>query len=169
MEGHLATAVLVRAYQPADAAGTAEVFHAAIRTTAAAHYNPDQIDAWVGDEVDLEAWNRRRLATWTIVAELDGHLAGFAGLTEEAELDMLFVHPAAGGRGIARLLIETVLVEARRRRLPRVDTRASRAAQPVFERLGFCIDRSRTDNTIRGVPVPNYDMHIDLSKAPERS
>lgn len=93
---------------------------------------------------------------------MDGRLIGFCDLTEDAVLDMLFVHLSAGGRGIARILVDAVLTEARRRRLSRVDTHASRAARPAFERLGFSVDRARSGNIIRGVQIPNYDMHVDL-------
>ena len=78
---------------------------------------------------------------------------------------MLFVHPDASRRGVARALVTAVLNEARRRGLNRVTTRASRAARPAFQRFGFVVDRENLDNTVRGVTVPNVDMHIDLAKA----
>ena len=87
-------------------------------------------------------------------------------LTDDGVLDMLFVHPDAGGQGVARMLVEAVLGEARRRGLARVSTHASRTARPAFERLGFVVDRENVDNTTRGVRVPNFDMHLDLPAEP---
>ena len=58
--------------------------------------------------------------------------------------------------------VETVLAEARRRGLHRVDTRASHVARTTFERTGFVVDRADDRNTVRGVLVPNLAMHVDL-------
>lgn len=155
-------ATVLRRYEEHDAAATAEAFQEAIRVTAAKHYSPAQVDAWAGGVIDLVAWSARRAAAWTVVAEADGDVVGFSDLTSDGELDMLFVHPVAAGRGFARLLVEAVLGEARQRGLRTVGTRASRAARPAFERLGFVVDAENTENRVRGVRVPNYDMHVDL-------
>lgn len=114
--------------------------------------------------LDHAAWDAARERAWTIVTEHDGTVVGFADLTDDAELDMLFVHPDFGRRGVARALVTAVLDEARRRGLRRVTTRASHAARPAFQRFGFVVDRENLENTIRGVNVPNVDMHIDLAK-----
>lgn len=152
----------LRPYEQTDAAATAQLFQAAIRTTAARHYEPAQIDAWAGDVLDLGRWNHRRSVAWTTVAELDGAVVGFSDLTPDGELDMLFVHPDAGGRGIARQMVTAVVAEGRRRGLRSITTHASRAARPVFERLGFVVDAENSGNRLRGVAVPNFDMHIEL-------
>ena len=154
--------VLLRSYRASDARATADVYRAAIRTTAARHYDHAQVTAWLGGDIDLERWNRNRATAWTVVAELNGAVVGFSDLTTDAQLDMLFVHPDAGGQGVARQLVMAVLAHARRRELARVTTHASRAARPVLERLGFVADAENPTNMVRGVAVPNVDMHIDL-------
>ena len=95
-------------------------------------------------------------------------MVGFSDLTDDGVLDMLFVHPDAGGQGVARMLVEAVLGEARRRGLARVSTHASRTARPAFERLGFVVDRENVDNTTRGVWVPNFDMQVLLPQPEPR-
>lgn len=87
---------------------------------------------------------------------------GFSDLVDGGLLDMLFVHPDAGGRGVARALVTAVLDHAREVGLTRIVTHASRAARPAFERFGFVLDEENPQNVVRGVCVPNYDMHIDL-------
>ena len=158
--------VTLRPYRDTDAEPTWQVFHAAVRVTAAKDYTPEQLEAWSPGEVDLEAWGRRRAAAWTVVAVEGESVVGFSDLTDDGVLDMLFVHPDAGGQGVARMLVEAVLGEARRRGLARVSTHASRTARPAFERLGFVVDRENVDNTTRGVRVPNFDMHLDLPAEP---
>ncbi|XVX19169.1 GNAT family N-acetyltransferase [Actinomycetota bacterium] len=139
------------------------MFQEAIRGTAAKHYSPVQIEAWCPTEYDETAWGRARERAWTVVVELDGDVIGFCDLTDDAELDMLFVAPSAGGQGVARLLVGEVLAYARGRGHSAVTTRASRAARPAFEQFGFVVDRANPDSVIRGVAVPNFSMHIDLT------
>ena len=158
--------VTLRPYRGTDAEPTWQVFRAAVRVTAAADYTPEQVEAWSPDEVDLEAWGRRRAAAWAVVAVEGDRVVGFSDLTDDGVLDMLFVHPDVGGQGVARLLVEAVLGEARRRGLTRVVTHASRTARPAFERLGFVIDRENPDNWTRGVRVPNFDMQLDRPAEP---
>lgn len=154
--------LVLRPYRPADARPTRLVFESAVRGTASAYYTEPQIEAWCPPTFDDQAWARTRSAAWTLVAECEGSVVGFADLTEAAELDMLFVAASAGGQGVGRRLVAAVLDEARRRGYPAVTTRASRAARPVLEGLGFVVDHEQLDNTIRGVVVPNFSMHIDL-------
>lgn len=152
----------LRRYRPDDAAATWRVFYDAVHRTAAADYSPEQIAAWAPDDADLDAWRARRAASWTIVAVVDGRVAGFSDLTDDAVLDMLFVHPDAARRGVARALVDAVVAEARHRGVARLTVRASRTARPAFERFGFVVDAERPDNEVRGIVVPNFAMHLDL-------
>ena len=157
--------VTVRAFRPADAAATREVFHAAVRRGALSRYTPAQVRAWAPDEVDLDRWARCRAEAWTVVAVDDGRVVGFADLTDAGELDMLFVHPDAARRGVATALVAAVTGEATRLGMRRVDVRASRVLQPLLERLGFVVDADRPDNRAGGAVLANAAMHLDLPPA----
>lgn len=153
----------LRRYRDGDARATWSVFHRAVHRTAAAHYTARQLRAWSPDTVDLAAWDERRRSAWTVVAvDAAGAVIGFADLRGEDELDMLFVDPSAGGRGVARLLVTAVLERAREQGTKRVTVRASHSARPVLAHLGFVFDQERPENPVRGVVVPNTVMHIDL-------
>lgn len=153
----------VRRYQPEDAGGTWRAFDLAVCRTAAIYYTPAQIAAWHPGSINLDAWNTHRAAVWTVVADSRGTIAGFGDLTADGVLDMLYVHPDFGGQGVARELVTAVLEHARQRGLDLVRTHASRAARPVFERLGFVVDRENTENWVRGQNIPNFDMHMLLA------
>lgn len=159
-------APVLRPYRsPDDASATLATCRRAIGVSAAEVYTPEQVAAWLGpDDVDLAAWDARRRAAWAVVAEVDGALVGFADLLPEGLVDMLFVHPVAGGRGVARALLTAVEAEARARGLTGLRTYASRRARPVFERLGWGVTVDRQDNTVRGVVVPNVEMRRDLTE-----
>lgn len=157
--------VVIRPYlDGVDAAATLETFRAAIITTASADYDPAQIAAWAGpEEVDLEAWNTRRSAAHTLVADAAGRVVGFSDFRDDAVLDMLFVHPDFGGRGLARQLVDAVKREAAAAGLSALTTYASRTAKPAFERFGFTVVAERPENTVHGEVVPNYQMRCDLA------
>lgn len=160
------TTPILRPYRgPDDAAATLAAFRTAVRVTAAEVYTPEQVAAWLGpDDADPAAWDARRRAAWTVVADIDGAVVGFTDLLPDGLVDMLFVHPDAGGRGVARALLTAVEDEARARGTTGLRTYASRRARPVFERLGWVVTVDRQDNTARGVVVPNYEMRRDLTE-----
>lgn len=142
---------------------TFDIFQAAIRLTAAAVYGPEQVDAWAGpSRPDLSSWDVRRREAFTLVAELDDTAVGFTDLLPNGLVDMLFVHPQTGGRGVARALLTAIKLEARTRDITDLRTFASRSAQPAFEHLGFTLVADRPDNTVRGVVVPNAEMRCLL-------
>lgn len=155
----------IRRYRDTDARATRSVFERAVRVTAAAHYTAEQLAAWVPDDpvgAVLDDWTARRAAVTTWVAELDGSVVGFTDLdVETGYLDMLFVDPDAGRRGIGSALISQVLDEARAVGLREVTVQASRTAQPVFVRHGFVVVREQRVER-RGVLIENAVMRIPL-------
>lgn len=154
--------IQIREYQPGDATVTAEIFRLAVRITASRDYSPAQILAWAPDDIDLDAWHQRRQAQHTFVAIEDGEVVGFTGLTSDGVLDMLFVDPPSGGRGIAKRLVAFALEHARQAGHEVVRTRSSRTARRVFEYSGFVVDAENHETRLHGENMPNFDMHIDL-------
>jgi len=150
----------LRGYRsPDDVEATSGTFQSAIRQTAAAVYRPDQVEAWAGPtRTDLSGGDARRQQASTLVAVVDGIVVGFTDLLPDGLVDMLFVHPRAGGRGIARALLTAIKLEARTRGITELRTLASRSAQPAFEHLGFTLVAHRPDNIVRGVVVPNAEL-----------
>lgn len=129
----------IRRYRPDDLDAVIDIFQRAVRLTAAKDYSPAQIEAWA--QVDRGRWAARRLDHPTWLALAGAQPAGFTDLEEAGalggHLDMLFVDPDHGGRGVARALVATVEAEARRAGLRRLFTEASITARPFFERQGF--------------------------------
>lgn len=149
----------LRPYRAEDAEPTWAAFRAAITRTASADYDPGQIAAWAGpDQPDLLDWQHRRQTAHTVVAVLAGRVVGFSDFRDDGVLDMLFVHPDAGGHGVARALVGWVRAAAAEAGLPGLRTYASRTARPVFARLGFVVVAERPDNRVRGRRLPNTEM-----------
>jgi putative acetyltransferase len=130
----------IRPYVDGDAAATLDVYLRAVRGTASRDYTPEQIAAWAPDDLDPERWAARRAAASTVVAVEGERVIGFADLLDEGHIDMTFVVPEFGGRGVASALLAAVVDTARSRGLPRLTVRASITARPFFERRGFVLD-----------------------------
>jgi putative acetyltransferase len=145
----------IRRYQSADLDAIIAIFLGAIREIASKDYGQAQIDAWA--QVDREAWGKRRLSRPTWVALLAQAPVGFTDLEPDGHLDMMFVHPAHQGIGVATLLLETVEAAARRQGLGRLFTEASITARPFFEKRGFSVEARQTVEK-RGQALTNFLM-----------
>ena len=146
-----------------DAAALLALSLAAIRMSAAEHYEERQLDAWAARRT-LEGHRRMVADTAVFVAGVGHEVAGFASIALQpvgslaaGEVDQLFVHPAFGGRGVARALLVAVASAARDEGLTELVTHASWRAAPVFERLGY--DRVEVETVqLDGVPITRVLM-----------
>ena len=154
--------VLIRPYESVDAEATAQVFMAAIHETARQDYTVEQVNAWAPGDIDVEGWGQGRSTSHTFVACIAGEVVGFSDFTDDGVVDMLFVRPDAGRRGVARALVTRVLDEAAAAGHGRLETHASLTARPAFERFGFVVDAARTVYR-RGQELRNFDMSIVLA------
>jgi GNAT superfamily N-acetyltransferase len=73
-----------------------------------------------------------------MVAELDGHIAGFVAVVG-GELDGLFVEPDLWGRGIGKELVDVATREARSRGLT-LKVIAAPGARRFYESCGFSVE-----------------------------
>lgn len=153
--------IKIRPFAAADAVPTLEVFQHAIRTTAAADYSSEQIAAWAPADADTSAWLERRSRLNTVVAVVDDRIAGFTDVSASGYIDMLFVDPAAGRRGVATALLLWARTEAKQLGSNTLTTHASITARPFFEEQGFVVDEERHP-ILRGVVMTNYAMTCTL-------
>jgi formylmethanofuran dehydrogenase subunit C len=130
---------VVREYRPADAPALLDVFRAAIRRTASADYNADQLRAWASLDADTPDWAARFENRLVRVAEVAGEPVGFAELEADGHIDRVYVSPDHPRRGIGRALLNELLAEAKRHGLRRVWVEVSLTARPFFEALGFTL------------------------------
>ena len=150
-----ALAVTLRPYRPEDCPALAALFYETVHTVNAAHYTPAQLNAWApACGPDLAAWDKSFRAHRTLVAELDGRLAGFGDLDPAAGyLDRLYVHKDLQGRGVATALCNALEEAA----AGPVVTHASVTARPFFARRGYRVLRAQQVER-RGVTLANYVM-----------
>lgn len=146
--------MLIRAYRPDDCRPMAALFYDTVHSVNAAHYSPAQLSAWADGQVDEDAWNASFLAHHTLVAELDGVLAGFADMDETGYLDRLYVSRDFQRRGVARALCDALEGACPASRFL---THASITARPFFEHRGYRVVREQTVCR-RGVEMNNFVM-----------
>lgn len=152
--------VSVRRASSLDSESAVGVIVDAIRGSAAGYYSDRALEAWA--TAFTEPGVRRRIdETDAVVAEDRSRLVGFINLDGE-EIDLLFVAPSHGGRGVARRLHEQVDRVARSRGLGRLTATASLRAEPVFRHLGF---RSAGRSVVRahGIDFEVAKMSRDLN------
>ena len=151
-----------------DAAATLAVFLDAITVTASADYSPQQVAAWSApQDRTVPEWGLSRASTRTIVAIVDGRIAGFSDVDIDGYIHMMFVASEFGRRGVARALLWEVESRARSAGATVVWTNASITARPFFERYGFAVIAEQYPVS-HGVQLANYRMTKQVKTAASR-
>jgi putative acetyltransferase len=134
----------LRPYLPADAALLREIFREAVAELTADDYNEAQQEAWAAAADDEAAFAKKLASELTLVATLNGSAIGFASLAGGTRIDMLYVHPAAAGQGVAAMLIDALEKLAGARGAAQLTVDASDTARGFFEKRGYVAQQRNT-------------------------
>lgn len=134
----------LRPFLPADAPLLADIFRASIAELTGEDYNEAQQEAWASAADDEEEFIKRLVGQLTLVSMLNGSPIAFASLREPDEIDMLYVHPAVVGQGVAAQLLDALEKLAALRGATRLTTQASDTARDFFARRGFVAQQRNT-------------------------
>lgn len=168
--GHSVTPmdVVIRAYEPKDAAGLAAVMWRSVRVAARADYSAEQTEAWLPAPPLPEAMHQRASDGRAVfVADGASGIVGYIDLEADGHIDHLYCMPEVIGIGVAVALYEALERHARSQGLERLYVEASESAHRFFKKRGFTVD-ARHDWELRGVPIHNYAMSFALC-GPRRS
>jgi putative acetyltransferase len=135
----------LRPFLPVDVPVLAAVFREAVEELTGEDYSAAQAAAWAAFADDEAAFGVHLARHLTLVAILDGAPVGFAALKEPDHVEMLYVHPAAAGQGVAAALYDALERLARARGAKRLTVDASDTARSFFDRRGF---EARHRNTV---------------------
>lgn len=143
----------IRPYRSSDCPALAELFYETVHTVNAAHYTPDQLNAWADGKVDLEAWDSSFREHYTLVAEEEGKILGFGDIAADGYLDRLYVHRLHQRQGVAAALCDRLeqTVEGL------IVTHASITARPFFEARGYRLVKQQQVER-HGVLLTNFVM-----------
>jgi len=138
-----------------------DLFGKTVRTINIKDYSKKQVEAWVESGSNPEQWLRRIQKQYMVIAEADSGTAGFASITNQGYLDVLFVDPAFQGRGIARALMDRMVDYARQKKVKQISAEVSITARSFFEYQGFELLHEQQVQR-KGVSLTNYKMKKDL-------
>lgn len=138
-----------------DLKGIHEVFSKAIEITAAPYYSSKEVAAWVSSVNHPERWTIRIQEDFVLVIEENNKIIGFASLKNGNYLDLLFVHPSHGRKGIATQLLTKL--EEQRNKSESLETHASLISKAFFAKNGYEFIRANKVDVF-GVEMENYLM-----------
>ncbi|ATQ69290.1 GNAT family N-acetyltransferase [Methylosinus trichosporium] len=153
----------LRPFLPADTPLLAELFRESVETLAAEDYDEDQRAAWAAAADDEAAFAQKLAGALTLVASLDGEIAGFASLRDNTRLDMLYVHPRAARRGVGAALTDALEKLAQARGAREISVDASDAARDFFAARGY-VPYQRNTRELRGEWLGNTTMKKTLDE-----
>ena len=127
----------LRPLLPADVPLLREIFRDSIEELTGDDYTEAQQDAWASAADDEKAFGKKLASELTLIATMEGSPVGFAALEGKDKIDMLYVHPAAAGQGIAAMLIDAMEKLAGGRGAAKLTVDASDTARGFFEKRGY--------------------------------
>lgn len=151
----------IRQFIPSDANQIAQLFHDTIRQVNRRDYSSEQVRAWAPDEIHFRDWVKECTTKYTVVAEENGPILGFAELEDDGHIDCFYCHKDFQGQGVGKALFRMLEEQAKIAGCPRLSVEASITAKPFFLKMGFAVLRKRRVVT-RGKEFINYLMVKNL-------
>jgi putative acetyltransferase len=150
-----------RRFDVEDIAGMIRLFRDTVHRVCCNDYDSAQLLAWAPEHIDENKWTRRFQESFTLIAEEHGILVGFANLENDGTIDMLYVHADWQRKGVAKILYESIEIEAKRLKLKRLTSDVSITARNFFLGQGFQIDGPNVKE-VRGLVFNNAFMSKSL-------
>ena len=144
--------IKIRPYRPSDCKTLLRLFCDTVRYVNAADYDTAQIEAWTAG-ADEEKWNADFIASKTLVAEVNGVIAGFGNMYESGYFDRLYVSKDFLRCGVASSIADFLESSVS----GDITVHASVTAKPFFARRGYAVVKRQTV-VRRGVPLTNFVM-----------
>ncbi|MBL0649239.1 GNAT family N-acetyltransferase [Aeromonas caviae] len=137
-----------------------DLFEQSVRRLGPAHYSPEQVEQWArGAHHPGLASQLREHHGWVI--EQDDVPLGFATLSDDGHLSLLYVSADHPRQGLGTLLLERVLAAANQMGLGSLTTEASAFSLALFLRHGFLLTGLETVER-GGVQFIRHRLHCRL-------
>lgn len=137
-----------------------DLFEQSVRRLGPAHYSPEQVEQWArGAHHPGLASQLREHHGWVI--EQDDVPLGFATLSDDGHLSLLYVSADHPRQGLGTLLLEQVLAAASQMGLGSLTTEASAFSLALFLRHGFLLTGLETVER-GGVQFIRHRLHCRL-------
>ncbi|WP_234572522.1 GNAT family N-acetyltransferase [Rhodohalobacter sp. 614A] len=153
----------IRRFQSIDADQIAQLFHDTIRTVNLGDYTEEQVKVWAPDDIHFRDWNAKCSSKFTLVAESEGIIAGFAQLDFDGHIDCFYCHKDFQGQGVGKLLYSGLENEAQKQGLNKLYVEVSITAKPFFLKMGFT-SKKKQEIIVRGVCLINFRMEKIIAR-----
>ena len=153
----------LRPYLPTDLSVLVEIFRGSIADLTGDDYSEAQQQASAARADDAAGFAKRLGSQLTLIATLQGSPVGFASLAGRDKIDLLYVHPAAAGQGVARLLVDALEKLAGGRGAERLVVDASDSARGFFEKRGY-VAQQRNTVMVGDEWLANTTLHKQLAE-----
>ena len=152
----------IRTFRNGDETALRAIFYSSVHALASKDYTAEQLDAWAPRQYDAAQWGERVRGNQPFIAEIEGHIVGYADLQASGHIDHFFVAGAYAGRGVARALMVHIHQAAASRGITQLFADVSLTAEPFFRKSGFVVE-ARQLVEVRGVVLANARMCRELS------
>ena len=149
--------ISIRTFKSSDVPEIAQLFHDTIRHVNIKDYSEEQVIAWAPDDLYFRDWETKCSGMYTIVAEENGFITGFAELAATGYIDCFYCHKDYQGQGIGSSLFVTLQKKATDLGLHKVYAEVSITAKPFFEKMGFSVIEMESE-MVRGQLLAYYRM-----------
>lgn len=153
----------IRRYSPKDISQIIKLFYDTVHTVNLKDYSRAEVEAWAPQGIDKEEWNQRLLENFTIVAEQEETIIGFASLAYKGIYDLLYVHKDYQRQGIATALTNIIESEAVLSGINELIADVSITAKPFFVKRGYEVICKQIVER-RGQLLTNYKMRKQLKR-----
>lgn len=158
----------LRPFLPADAPLLREIFRDSIEELTSDDYTEAQQEVWASVADNVADFGKKLSARLTLVATMEGSPVGFASLEGKDKIDMLYVHPAATGRGVGAMLVDALEKLASSRGEVKIVVDASDSARGFFEKRGY-VAQQRNTVLVGDEWLANTTLHKQLAAKREAS
>ena len=152
----------LRPFLAEDTPVLAAIFAAAIEELTGEDYSEAQQEAWATTAEDEETFGNKLAGQLTLIATIQNAPVGFASLKGADHVDMLYVHPAAAGQGVASMLCDALEKLAGGRGAKSLTVDASDNAEAFFLKRGY-VAKQRNTVTVNGEWLANTTMQKTLA------
>ena len=140
----------IRGFKEADAAAVSELIRTTIQISNKKDYPADLMDALIKTETPEHVLGR---ASWThfYVVEDESGIIGCGAIgpywdkQDESSLFTVFVHPDHQGKGIGRLIMDTLEKDEFALRAKRIEIPASITGLPFYQKMGYDFKDGNTE------------------------
>ena len=154
--------MIVRNFHKTDIKTLIEIFRETVHKVCCADYSLEQLNTWAPEFIDAAQWESRLEKSYTLVAEENGVILGFANLENNGNIDMFYVSAEAQGKGVGKTLLRHLEKHAKDLKLEKITSDVSLTARKFFQHSDFLTDEEYV-KVRNGVEFKNTLMSKRLS------